>query len=106
MAIYCVTFGQRFRHDLHPFFGKCPRLPESYVEVIADDYVTAVDMTQDLLSYNYSMVYSLDDFHDDLFPCGPIGAITRENNALTYTPNTTWAEKYASPTDPDSHEEL
>lgn len=77
MAAFAVTFGQQYKREPHPYFGKAH--PDGFVVIVAPDWDTARRMAFDNLGQAWSFMYPYDTPEEQATVDGyqPLGELAR-----------------------------
>jgi hypothetical protein len=71
--IYCVTFGNKYLTEPHPFFPQAH--PDGWVEVEAPGYSEARKIIYENLGDKWAFMYREDQIRKEYFPLGKIGEL-------------------------------
>lgn len=84
---FCITFGNRYRNEVHPVLGNYPILPDGWMTIEAEDEITAREWLRDVLKSLYSSIYEEKEFfeggHDAYFPRGCLGDVQKAEAVAT-----------------------
>lgn len=71
MKDFFITFGQRYRREIHPHGGH----PDGWVRVRANSFAEACDKAMAKFGPLWAQAYEEDRFEKSLFPKGELGVI-------------------------------
>jgi hypothetical protein len=72
---FFVTFGQRYHREPHPTFPQAH--PDGWVEIIAPNYATAWQITQDHLGNHFAFIYEEEQLEKPFYPLGCLEKFTK-----------------------------
>ena len=71
MKDFFITFGQRYRREIHPHGGH----PDGWVRVLAETYEQAQEKAMAKFGPLWANLYEADDFDKSFHPKGELGVI-------------------------------